>query len=118
MAKILVLDDDQSNAEVIQLALEDQAFIVTSICHSDQLEKTITDFQPDLLVMDILLDKGDGRELCNIIKKNTGTGHIRILLITAMLESQALKVPSLADDIIFKPFDYKNLHQKVCRLIS
>jgi CheY-like chemotaxis protein len=118
MSKILVLDDDQSNADVIQAVLEDQAFVVVSIVHSDELQSAIKNFQPDLIVMDILLDKGDGREFCNAIKRNTETRNIPVLLITAMLEAQAEKVPSMADGIIFKPFDYVKLHRKVRRLIQ
>jgi len=118
MFKILVLDDDQSNAEVIQAVLEDQSYLVTGINSSDGLETAITDFQPDLIVMDILLDKADGRELCNTIKGNPTTQDIPVLLITAMLESEAYRIPSLAEGIIFKPFDYAKLHRKVNRLIS
>jgi len=118
MAKILVLDDDRSNADAIQAVLEDQAFDVASICHSDELGMAIKAFQPDLIVMDILLDNGDGRMICNEIKGDKHTSHIPVLLITAMLESQAIKVPNLADAIIFKPFDYVKLYQKVNRLIN
>ncbi|KQM78495.1 hypothetical protein ASE74_13405 [Pedobacter sp. Leaf216] len=118
MSKILVLDDDQSNAEAIQAVLEDQYFEVLSIVDSDELENSITSFKPDLIVMDILLNNGDGRELCNLIKHKNETQKIPILLITAMLEAQAKKIPSLADGIIFKPFDYAKLHSKVRHLIA
>ena len=118
MQKILVLDDDQSNADAIQAVLEDQYFEVLSIIHSDELENSIRSFKPDLIVMDILLDKGDGRILCNAIKHDHATRNIPILLITAMLETQAEKLPSLADGIIFKPFDYAKLYRKVRRLIA
>ena len=118
MAKILVLDDDQSNADAIQVVLEDQAFDVASIYRSDELGMAIKIYQPDLIVMDILLDNSDGRLLCNAIKADKQTSHIPVLLITAMLESQAVKIPNLADAIIFKPFDYSKLYQKVYRLIN
>ena len=117
MSKILVLDDDFSNADAIKTVLEDQDFDVTSINHAEALKETIKSFKPDLIVMDILLDKGDGRELCNALKIDRQTQHIPVLLITAMLESQASKIPNLADDIIFKPFSYDILQAKVTRLV-
>lgn len=117
MSKILVLDDDFSNADAIKTVLEDQDFHVTSINQADALKKTINSFKPDLIVMDILLDNRDGRELCNELKIDHQTQHIPVLLITAMLESQASKIPNLADDIIFKPFSYNALQDKVTRLI-
>ena len=61
MSKILILDDDTSNAEVIQLVLEDQDFEVRSIHKSALLDAAIKNFGPDLVVMDILLDNDDGR---------------------------------------------------------
>lgn len=116
-SKILVLDDDQSNAEAIQAVLEEQSFEVSSICSSNELMSSIQKFKPDLIIMDILLDMADGRTLCNQIKVGFQTAHIPVLLITAMLESQVLKVPNRADAIIFKPFDCSSLYRKVSRLI-
>ena len=115
--KILVLDDDLSNAEVIQAVLEDQCFKVLSIINSDELENSINKFEPDLIVMDILLGNNDGRILCNAIKHDDKTSNIPVLLITAMLKAEAEKLPSLADGIIFKPFDYYKLHRKIRHLI-
>ena len=117
MPKILILDDDYSNADAIKMVLEDQALDVQSICEAKKLKQTINNFKPDLIVMDILLDVGDGREICNQLKKDTQTRMIPVLLITAMLESDASSIPHLADDIIFKPFSYKTLQEKVANLI-
>lgn len=117
MSKILVVEDDLSNAEVIQMILEDQNFEVESICQADKLNATIKSFQPDLIVMDILLYNHDGRILCNSLKSNIQTMDIPILLITAMLESKANEMINLADALMFKPFDYRVLSRKVRELI-
>jgi DNA-binding response OmpR family regulator len=118
MTKVLVLDDDLSNAEAIQMVLEDQSFQVECIHHSDELNTAVNSFVPDLIVMDILLDQGDGRELCNSLKNDPKTKDIPILLITAMLETQALAKKNLADVLMFKPFDYDVLCGNVHQLIS
>lgn len=117
MFKILVVDDDLSNAEAIQMVLEHQNYTVESIHRSDLLKPAIKSFQPDLIVMDILLDTNDGRDLCNSIKCNAETKHIPIMLITAMLESQVNSIQCEADAIMFKPFDYSRLNSKVRGLI-
>ncbi len=117
MSKILVLDDDTSNAEVIQLVLEDQDFEVRSIHKSALLDAAIKNFGPDLVVMDILLDNDDGRSLCDSLKRDVETMNIPILLITAMLESQAKAIASQADALMFKPFDYSKLTTTVRELI-
>jgi DNA-binding response OmpR family regulator len=117
MPRILVVDNDQSNAEVIQMVLEDQDFEVESICQSDLLNAAVKRFRPDLIVMDILLDHGDGRTLCNLLKSDVQTMDIPILLITAMLESKAREIRNKADALMFKPFDYRILSNKVRELM-
>jgi len=62
MARILVVDDDLSNVEVIQLVLQSQRHKVRSINHSAQIDFTVASFKPELIVTDILLDDGDGRK--------------------------------------------------------
>lgn len=118
MARILVVDDDLSNAEAIQLILEDQNHEVISVHNSDLVRAAVLCFIPDLIVMDILLNNADGRILCDIIKKDQKTMGIPILLITAMMESQSLAVDCLADMLMYKPFDYSNLLKHVDNLVA
>lgn len=113
MSKILVVDDDLSNAEVIQLVLESEGFKVERICHSALLSPSVSRFCPDLILMDIRLDADDGRNLCNNLKNDNITSNIPVMLITAMLESQVSTIPCQADSVIFKPFDYMVLTNKV-----
>ncbi|WP_029283655.1 PleD family two-component system response regulator [Pedobacter sp. R20-19] len=118
MAKILVVENDLSNAEVIQLILEDQYYEVACINEADLLIDTIQTFGPDLILMDIILNTCDGRDLCNALKENKLTKHIPILLITAMLESQAYAVVNKADAIMFKPFEYHKLKQQISNMLA
>ncbi|WP_412469306.1 response regulator transcription factor [Pedobacter sp. KLB.chiD] len=113
MTKILVVDDDPSNAEVMQMVLESEGFQVERICHSVQFESSIMSFCPDLVLMDILLDADDGRDICNELKADQSTRHIPVMLITAMLESQVGAIACDADAIMFKPFEYTVLVNKV-----
>lgn len=118
MAKILVLENDPGNANVIHLELTDQAHDVKTIIDASLLEKTIDQFHPELIVMDILLNHCDGRILCAGLKRSVKTAHIPILLITAMLESQIYALPILADKVMLKPFDYEVLADNVNSLLS
>lgn len=117
MSRILVVDDDFSNAEVIQMVLETEGFEVERICHSVQLEPSIAQFCPDLVLMDILLDANDGRNICNHLKADQNTSHIPVMLITAMLESQVGNIACDADAIMFKPFEYTVLVNKVRKVL-
>lgn len=118
MAKILLVENDFGNAEVIQLILEDQCIQVKCIHETAVLDEMISTFAPDLILMDILLDNCDGRVLCNALKANPATLHIPVLLITAMLESEAYAVKNKADAMMFKPFEYDKLSEKISDLIT
>lgn len=118
MSKILIDDDGVSNTDAITMVLVSHDFEVESIHKSDLLQPTIKSFQPDLILMDIILDTNDGREVWNQLKKNHLTKAIPVMLITAMLESQVEQIPCNADAIMFKPFDYTKLGDNLKELLS
>ncbi|RZL44383.1 MAG: response regulator transcription factor [Pedobacter sp.] len=117
MARILVIDDDESNADVIKLILQQERHEVMDINTAKLIPFAIKRFHPDVIVMDILLDNGDGREICNLLKAKTKTRNIPVLLITAMLEQQATAKQSRADVLMYKPFDYTVLSRNVQDLV-
>jgi CheY-like chemotaxis protein len=117
MPRILVIEDDPSNADVIQQILESEDFEVESIDGPEIIDESIDSFSPDLILMDILLPTGDGRLICNSIKENPDTKQIPVMLITAMLESEIPRIPCLPDAIMLKPFDYQKLTRTVKKLI-
>ncbi|PWS26326.1 hypothetical protein DHW03_16205 [Pedobacter yonginense] len=118
MARILVVEDDFSNADVIKQMLEEEHFEVESINTPWLIAQSINHFPPDLILMDILLRTGDGRLFCNSLKENPDTWHIPMLLITAMLESEIPRVPCLPDAIMLKPFDYHKLTKTIKMLLQ
>lgn len=118
MARILVVDDDHSNAEVVQILLEEAGHEVVNIQLAARVWEVLTCFTPDLIVMDILLGQDDGRLICNLLKDDPKTLHIPVMLVTAMLESRVSAFPCSAEMIIFKPFDCGEMLGKVEVLIG
>lgn len=118
MARILVVENDLGNAEVIQMILTEERHEVITIQRSALLGVTIEGFSPQLIIMDILLDDDDGRVLSNKLKMHDRTSNIPILLITAMTESQALLIKCKADHLMLKPFDYAILTNKISSMIN
>ena len=110
MAKILVVENNESNANVIALILESNDFTVDCIGDSSLLSDKLASFRPDLILMDVQLDTDDGRVLCDSIKNHS---DIPIVLITALPPKEVSKVPCKADDIIYKPFEMDELIEKV-----
>jgi len=118
MAKILVLENDPNNANVIHLELTEQGHNVKTITTAVLLDITIEQFKPELIVMDVLLDHYDGRKLCKNLKSSYNTAHIPILLITAMMESEIYNLPVFANKVMLKPFYYYVLSDTVTALLS
>ncbi|WP_316799567.1 PleD family two-component system response regulator [Pedobacter frigidisoli] len=117
-SKILVIEDDASNAEVIKLILENEHFHVEVIHRSRLLYPTLKEFEPDLIVMDIMLGDEDGRSLSFDLKSNDNTKHIPIMLITALLDRQVEAIRNNADLVMFKPFEYDKLAANVKNLLA
>ncbi|WP_316739402.1 response regulator [Pedobacter aquatilis] len=109
MSKILIVDDDVVNADLLTSIFEKENFDVESIHNCDLLQAVIQHFRPNLIVMDIQLNCADGRILCNIIKDNPKNSKIPVILLSALRPKEFLEIPCSADDFIIKPFDVEDL---------
>ncbi len=117
--KILIVDDNKENIDLIAYFLKPQNYnIVTASDGVEALEKVETE-QPDIILLDIMLPKMDGFQVCEHIKKNQETRFIPVIMITALKELKdkirALEVG--ADDFISKPFENVELLTRVKSLL-
>jgi DNA-binding response OmpR family regulator len=101
---ILVIDDDESILEVVQIVLEIEGYDVQTSPNGDCLQ-LLDSNQPDLILLDVLLSGEDGRELCRRLKSNRVTRNIPVIMLSA--HSQAHKMADMngADAFLEKPFD-------------
>lgn len=110
--KILIVDDDENIAELISLYLIKECFS-TEIAHSGRnalsLFKT---YNPDLILLDIMLPDIDGYEICTEIRK---TSQVPIIMLSAKGEvfDKVLGLKLGADDYMIKPFDSNELVARV-----
>lgn len=110
--KILVVDDDENICELLRLYLEKEGYGV--ICAYDGLD-AISKFgneNPSLILLDIMLPKLDGWQVCREIRRNS---QVPIIMITAKNETfdKILGLELGADDYISKPFDAKEVMARV-----
>lgn len=105
MAKVLIVEDQQSLANQLAEKLRSEGFtVMTAGDGEDGLEKVRAE-HPDLIVLDIMLPKLDGLSLCRIIRRDAATAHIPIIMLTAR-GSEVDKIVGLesgADDYVVKP---------------
>jgi len=114
-AKILVVDDDPDTLELIKIGLEFRNYeVITGVNGEEALEK-ISSENPDLVVLDVMMPKIDGLEVCRRAKANFFTSQIPIILLTArgQVEDKVQGLSLGADDYVSKPFDMRELAARV-----
>ncbi|HEX3383909.1 MAG TPA: response regulator [Mucilaginibacter sp.] len=115
MQRILVVDDNEDILEVIKLILEDYNYDVVTLSDGSLLLDKVTDSHPDLILLDVMLGKVDGRDLCKTIKSTPETKEIPVILISASHQVQERNTLNgvAPDDFLAKPFDIDDLLEKV-----
>ncbi len=120
--KILVVDDDLIIVESIVQALEEDEFDYEVISASDGFEAglQVKHFNPDLLILDIMMPDIKGFEVCKKIKSSEDTKHIKIIVLSAYLDEDKFKQmkDSGADICFSKPLPLSKLKEEVAKLLG
>lgn len=117
MAKenILVIEDEEDIQELLKFNLSKEGYRVNSVLSGEEGLKRSKETQPDLIVLDLMLPGVDGLEVCKMLKHDSKTAHIPIVMLTAKGEESDV-VTGLelgADDYITKPFSPKVLIARI-----
>jgi DNA-binding response OmpR family regulator len=118
--KILVVDDEIYIVHILDFSLGMEGYeVVTALDGEQALEKVKTE-KPDLIVLDIMMPKLDGYEVCKNIKSNASTQHIPVILLSAKGRNvdQKLGFDVGADDYITKPFSPRKLVERINQLLG
>jgi DNA-binding response OmpR family regulator len=119
MKKIIVVDDNEEVLDTIELVLEIGGYEVEPLNNADGVYETINSFNPDLVILDIVLGKIDGRTICSEIKGNPKTKHIPILMMSGLYKAEEISLlETPPDDFMPKPFKMDVLLEKIEKLIS
>ena len=112
MAKILVVDDDLNICELLKLYLENDGYTVFTTNDGQAAVEQFQNKTPDLILLDIMLPKLDGWQVCREIRK---TSSVPIIMLTAKGETfdKVLGLELGADDYVVKPFDAKEVMARV-----
>ncbi len=115
MSSVLVVDDDPDIARFIEINLRLEGYDVRTACDAEQALVYIGMEQPDLVLLDVMMPRIDGVELCRRLRADPATANMPVIMLTAKSIS-ADKVVGLtagADDYIIKPFDTLELVARV-----
>ncbi len=118
MKRILVVDDDDEVLETIQLILEIGGYHVEPLNNAERTFEVIESFQPDLVILDIVLGKFDGRVICNQLKQHV-QGELPILMMSGLYDHKEIERMAFPpDDFISKPFKMDHLLAKIEELVN
>jgi len=118
--RILIADDNQANVELLEAYLVEIACDVeVAIDGQDTLNKVPT-FRPDLILLDVMMPKLSGFEVCETIKNNPQTSNIMILMVTALNELGDIQraVDAGTDDFLPKPVNKVELIKRVENMLQ
>ena len=107
MKKILVIDDQQENIFYLQDRLQKEGFIVVSANGGKTGIETAMSELPDLILLDIMMPEISGLEVCHVLKRDTRTSRIPIILVTAKTAAEDMRegLQAGAVDYIRKPIN-------------
>lgn len=111
--RVFIFDDNEELLELCTLILEEMGCEIRTSMVSDNPDKQVIDFQPDIIFMDNWLPNISGVEATRIIKLNKLVSHIPVIYISANNNVQDLARQAGADDFLPKPFDISALEDMV-----
>jgi DNA-binding response OmpR family regulator len=113
MVKVLVIDDDIALLDVLQIALTDAGYYVRCVSRIDDISKLIEEFEPDLLLIDLLLNGANGGDICAFLKGQPATSTLPIIIFTAGHNPTWRNGSFGCDHFVSKPFDLYELIETI-----
>ncbi len=117
--RILVVDDEQDILELIRYNLSREGYQIETVTTGEEAIKVARDRHPDLIILDLMLPGIDGLDVCRLLKGETRTSDIPIIMLTAKGEESDV-VAGLelgAEDYMTKPFSPKVLIARVRNIL-
>src|SRR5215472_2327315 len=104
--KILIIEDESDVADLLTLNLRKAGFKTSTAADGASGLQKVRDARPDFIILDLMLPKMSGLEVCRILKGDTATAHTPILMLTAKAEEidRIVGLEFGADDYVTKPF--------------
>ena len=119
MARILVVDDQRSNVEMIAGVLQARGYDVVTAADGEAAMEQVRAASPDIVVSDILMPGMDGYDLCRRLRADPATALLPVVLVTS-LDPQGERMKGIeagADDFLAKPLNWEELFAKVRSLL-
>jgi two-component system phosphate regulon response regulator PhoB len=118
--RILIVDDEKDIRELLTFQLLQHGFIVDAASNGEEALDKIEEKPPDLIILDLMMPKMDGAEVCRVLKREEKTRRIPIIMLTAKGEEidRVVGFELGADDYVPKPFSPRELALRVKAILK
>jgi len=118
--KVLIVDDNPTNVELLLAQLKSFSYDLRTAYDGESALKKIEEDPPDLVLLDLMMPKISGYEVCQRLKSNKETQFIPVIVITALkeLEDKIKAIEMGADDFLMKPFNKVELVTRIRSLLK
>ncbi|OGO04329.1 MAG: hypothetical protein A2Y73_03770 [Chloroflexi bacterium RBG_13_56_8] len=120
--RVLITDDEPTVLDLVSRAMQRLGEGVQYATATDGVEAglQLAAFKPDLLLLDLMMPRLDGFEVCRLARRNPATAHIKILVITGYGTHQNIEraLSAGANDFLHKPLDIEELGRKAQSLLA
>jgi DNA-binding response OmpR family regulator len=117
LKRILVIDNDPGILDAMQEVLLYEGYDVMAMEDAGDILPTVKQYQPDLILIDYILNGINGGELCHQVKANIDTCHLPVILMSAYPRVLQSLGHYGFDDFIPKPFDLTDLTHRIAEQI-
>ena len=120
MHRILVVDDESDVTELLQYRLEQEGYRVATLNSPLASIAKVREFEPDLMLLDIMMPDLSGLQLCRIVRADPSIKDTPIIFLSARgeVEDRIKGLEAGAEDYISKPFDTNELLLRVSKMLS
>ena len=113
LKRILIIDDDPDLRTVMNISLKKHGYMVDTASKREEVHDKLLEFNPTVVLLDVMLSGHDGRNICREIKEMEEMKDVPVIMVSAH-PGAAENISSYgADDFIGKPFNVETLIEKV-----
>jgi DNA-binding response OmpR family regulator len=119
LPRILIADDDPQAAELMEAYLSDQGYDLAIAGDGEQALKQIAEWSPDLVLLDVMMPRISGFEVCKRLRASPATQNIAVLMVTALDQASDIDraVEAGTDDFVSKPINKSEVLHRVRALL-